>query len=73
MSTVELKDHIHKIVESIEDEQLLQAIFDFLKSKDTGKPGRLWSTLTEKQKSEVLRSFEESEDDSNLIDRDQVL
>ncbi len=70
MKTPELKSNIHKIVDEIQSEHLLQTIYDFLKSKE--KSGRIWDTLTEEQKQEVLLAFDESEDESNLLDRDEV-
>jgi hypothetical protein len=72
MGTIELKSNIHKIVDEIQSEQLLQAIYDFLKSSEKNKSGRLWDTLTEEQKKEVLLAYDESEDENNLLDRDQV-
>jgi hypothetical protein len=72
MGTIELKSNIHKIVDRIQSEQLLQAIYDFLKTREKNKSGRLWDNLTEEQKQEVLLSFDESEDENNLLDRDQV-
>ena len=33
MGTVELKTNIHKIVDGIQNEQLLQTLYDFFKSK----------------------------------------
>lgn len=72
MGTVELKSHIHKIVDEIQNEQFLQAIYTLLKSRGKNKSGRLWDSLTEEQKQEVLLAYEESEDENNLLDRDQV-
>ena len=43
MGTIELKSSIHKIVVGIQSEQLLLAIYDFLKSREKSKPGRLWT------------------------------
>ena len=71
MSTVDLKSSIHKIIDGIQSEQLLQAIYDFLKVRESNKPGQLWDSLTEEQKQEVLLAYEESEDDNNLIERDK--
>lgn len=73
MNNSTLKSNIHKIVEKTQDERLLQAIYDFLQNKETGKPGQLWASLSAKEKEEVLQSFEESEDESNLIDKDDLL
>jgi len=72
MGTIELKSNIHKIVDGIQSEQLLQTIYEFLKSREGRESGRLWDTLTEEQKQEVLLAYEESEDESNLLSRDQV-
>ncbi|MEK6783457.1 MAG: hypothetical protein AABY93_17270 [Bacteroidota bacterium] len=72
MGTIELKSNIHKIVDGIQSEQLLLAIYDFLKSREKSKPGRLWDTLTEEQKQEVLLAYDESEDENNLLDRNKV-
>jgi hypothetical protein len=69
MSAPELKSNIHKIVDSIESEQLLQSVYDFLKSRE--KTSRIWDSLTTEQQQEVMLAYEESEDESNLIDRDQ--
>jgi len=70
MSTIELKSNIHHIVDRIQNEELLQAIYDFLKVKEDHKSGELWKSLTKEQKEEVFLAFEESEDEANLIDRE---
>jgi hypothetical protein len=72
MGTIELKSNIHKIVDGIQNEQLLQTLYDFLKSREKNKSARLWDSLTEEQKQEVILGYEESEDDNNLLDRDEV-
>ena len=54
MRTTDLKSNIHKIVDGIQSEQLLQTLYDFLKVRETNKPGRLWGTLTEEQKQKVF-------------------
>ena len=73
MKAAKLKSNIHQIVDRIQSEQLLETIYDFLKTRETTKPGNIWSSLTEEQKKEVLLSFEESEDEENLIDIEQVI
>jgi hypothetical protein len=72
MGTIDLKSNIHKIVDGIQSEQLLQTLYDFLKVRETNKSGRLWDTLTEEQKQEVLLAYDESEDEDNLVDREKV-
>lgn len=72
MGTIDLRANIHKIVDGIQSEQLLQTLYDFLKVRETSKPGRLWDSLTEEQKKEVLLAYDESEDENNLVDREKV-
>ena len=73
MKATKLKSNIHQIVDRIQSEQLLETIYDFLKTRETTKPGEIWNSLTDEQKQEVLLSFDESEDEKNLIDIDQVI
>ena len=73
MNTTKLKSNIHQIVDRIQSEQLLETIYGFLKTREATKPGEIWNSLTDEQKKEVLLSFEESEDENNLVDIDDVI
>lgn len=42
MKAIQLKTSIHEIVDRIQSEQLLQAIYDFLRTRESSKPGTLW-------------------------------
>ena len=72
MGTIELKSDLHKILDKIENEQLLRTIYDFLKQREDVEEGKIWKTLTEEQRKEVYLSYEESQEDKNLIDWDTV-
>ena len=72
MSTTEIKTNLHKIVDRIEDERLLRVIYDFLEVREKSNEGQLWKTLTTEQQQEVLQVYEDSENDSNLIDDKDV-
>lgn len=73
MKTTKLKSSIHQIIDRIESEQLLETIYDFLKTRETTKPGEIWNSLTDEQKKEVMLSFEESEEEKNLVKIDEVI
>lgn len=64
MGTIELKSNLRKILDGIEDEQLLRAVYDFLKQRENREVGQIWKTLTDEQKKEVYASYEESKDDN---------
>jgi hypothetical protein len=55
MGTAELRSNLHKIVDRIEDERLLRAIYSFLNEREKAEEGKMWNSLTEEQKKEVLR------------------
>jgi len=67
MGTLELKANIHNIVESIQNEQLLQAVYDFLKLKENTQTGKIWNSVSQAERDEVLLAYEESKDKSNVI------
>ncbi|MDI1324899.1 MAG: hypothetical protein PSV36_19300 [Algoriphagus sp.] len=72
MGTIALKSDLHKILDRIENEELLQTIYDFLKLRENAKGGQIWESLTENQKKEVDLSYDESQDDNNLVDWEAV-
>lgn len=72
MTAIELKSNLHKVIDRIQNEELLQAIYDFLKTRENSQSGKLWKSLSEEQKEELLASYEESENDENLISNDDV-
>ncbi len=72
MGTIQLKSDLQKIIEQIDNEQLLQTVYDFLKQREDSKEGEFWKSLTEDQKREIYLSFEESEDDKGLIAWDSL-
>lgn len=69
MTPTDIKSSLHKIIDRIENPQLLQTLYDFLKSRKNSGNGELWESLSAEQKEELLLSFEKSENDEELIDR----
>ena len=47
MGTIALKSDLHKILDRIENEELLQTIYDFLKLRENAQGGQIWENLTE--------------------------
>jgi len=71
MGTVQLRSNINRLVKSTKSEQLLLAVQELL-SGGGGHEGKLWASLTDEQQREVLLAFEESEDETRLIDSEKV-
>jgi uncharacterized beta-barrel protein YwiB (DUF1934 family) len=72
MGTIELKSDLLRILNKIEDEQLLRTIYDFLKQGENDEVGQIWKTLSDEQKNEVYASYEESQDDANLTSWEDI-
>ena len=72
MGSVELKYSIHKIIDEIDNEDLLRSLYDFLRLRKDAREGALWKTLTREQKRELMLAFEESEHEENLIEGSSI-
>ena len=72
MGTMELKSDLLKILDRIDDEQLLRTIYDFLKQSENAEVGQIWKTLTDEQRKEVYASYEESKDDNKLTSWEDI-
>ncbi|MFC3415650.1 hypothetical protein [Algoriphagus hitonicola] len=69
MSVVKLKAQLIKLVEDIQNEELLESLIEFLSKQNQQSAGKpLWEDLSERQKQDVLDSFDESEKEENLIE-----
>jgi hypothetical protein len=62
-----LKEDLHKLIDDISDEKLLEEIFLILSSRNDYREGALWQHLSEAQKQEVLASDSEIEDQAAWI------
>jgi hypothetical protein len=69
---MKIKDDFHHLIDSIEDEQVLQHYYQLIQKINDDQNGHLWNTLSEDQKEELLLAYDESFDSSNLISHEQV-
>jgi len=67
MTRTKLINSISELIQHINDEELLQSLYDMLKRHNSAKSGELWSSISPEQKEKVLKAYEESENDENLI------
>ncbi len=67
MNTLELKKDFHHLIDSIDNETLLNGFYELIKKRISSKDGRLRNRLTKKEQEELILSVEESEKAENLI------
>ena len=73
MDKVELRSNLHTFIDQIENIELLRDYYLEMKRLIKTRKARIWDTLTESQKKEILLSWEESENDNNLINHEEVM
>ena len=72
MTTLELKNNFHHLIDSIENENLLQEFYELMLRKRASKDGKLWAMLTKDEIEELLLANEESENPDNLISHEDM-
>lgn len=66
------KEEFHILIDKIEDEQILKGYFELIQKLNRLETGKLWNSLTEEQRNELMISYEESHDSQNLISHELV-
>ena len=72
MNTLELKNHFHHLIDSIDNEQILSNFYHIIKAKTNTKTGDLWAGLSTDEKEELLNAFRESDNPENLLGYDAM-
>lgn len=70
--TQKIKKNLHSLIDEINNDDLLEVALQLLNSKNISKDGDLLNKLSEEEKIELYKSYEESFDESNLLDFDQL-
>ena len=73
MNATLLKSNLHKLIDRIENQALLEDYYKELKSILEKSQDNIWDKLTDDQKKDVLLSYEESEVEKDLIDTESVM
>lgn len=73
MNTSELKTSLHSFIDQIDNIAILEDYYNELKSLIKSPVSGIWDRLSDEQRQEVLLSFDESNDENNLIDNSEVM
>jgi hypothetical protein len=66
------RDEFHNLIDKIEDEMTLKGYLTLIQKLIKSQSGELWNGLSAEAKAELLLSYEESFDPSNLVSHEQV-
>ncbi|MGB4776351.1 MAG: hypothetical protein WBP45_14340 [Daejeonella sp.] len=72
MEISKTKEQFHKLIDSVNNEGLLESFFNLFNSQIRRTQGQLWESLTKEEQAELLLSYDESFDDKNLMNHDLV-
>ena len=70
--SIRIKDNLHSLIDKIDNDDLLEIVYKILNSRNKGTEGELIRSLSEEQKKELYESYDESLDESNLIDLNEL-
>jgi len=60
------------MIDKVNNDDLLEIVYQLLKSKGSDKEGQLLNKLTLEEREELYKAYDESLEDSNLVDLDQI-
>jgi hypothetical protein len=67
MSAIELKSNFHKLIDSINNEDVLSKFYAILEKTKESIDGALWNKLSFEEQQELKNIEKESHDSNNLI------
>ena len=73
MTTIELKNNFHQLIDSIENENLLFKFYELMRNRSISKEGNLWSRLSKEEQDDLLMAFNESDKEENLIKHNEMV
>ena len=73
MSITEVRNRFHALIDEVENPLLLEKFLKIMKQSAKNKNSKLWDTLSAPEKEEVLKAYEESKEETNLLVNEDVM
>jgi hypothetical protein len=73
MTTLELKNNFHQLIDSIDNENLLLKFYELMRNRSISKEGSLLSRLSKEEQDDLLLAFNESDKEENLIRNNEMM
>jgi len=67
------RDDFHKLIDTIEDDRVLQSYYQMVSMLQQNKENDLWDSLSKNEQAELLISYEESFSEKNLLSHNVVM
>lgn len=72
MNALELRNNFHHLIDTIENDAVLAKFYSIMSRVKESNEGELWARLSAKEQKELLLSYQESENEENLLDYSQI-
>ncbi len=72
MNTIELKNNLHQLIDSIGNDNVLAKFYSIMVKIKEHPEGKLWSRLTDAEQEELILADLESNDPNNLISKTEI-
>lgn len=66
-----IKEEFHQLIDSLSEDNL-ESYYNLILQLNELQTGKLWSELTDEQKSELIAAYEESFNEKNLLSHEYV-
>jgi hypothetical protein len=73
MTTVELKSNFHKLIDNINNENVLYKFYEIIEKTKESKEGSLWARLSPNEQQELIMIEKESRLAENLISHSKMI
>jgi hypothetical protein len=73
MTTIELKSNFHKLIDNINNDNVLYKFYEILDKAKEAKEGSLWARLNPNEQQELIIIEKESHFSENLIPHSQMI
>jgi hypothetical protein len=72
MNTFELKTNLHRLIDKINNDNLLYRFYNLLDKTIDSKEGQLWSKLSSEEQEELVMIEKATHDPANLIPHSEI-
>lgn len=73
MTKTTIIKNINSLLESIEDKEMLESIYELIENYRNSSTLKTWDRLTIEQKNKILKAYSQSENEENLVPMNKVI
>ncbi len=73
MTTTELKTNFHKLIDNIDNDEVLLKFYELLAKTNEIREGSLWARLNPEEQQELIMIEQDSHSEDNLIPHSQMI